>query len=297
MKKVRQSSRSYSVIEIALCGRGLRPREKAEACDFLVAYRIPGHDLVITDYKGVFRACCYTRDPQKARALRKKYQALGRRSYELRIKGLGRHDWFDKWKRDYHIRPLSSKFMIVPEWERRKFRPGFRMPVYLEPGSAFGSGYHETTRLMIRLLESLSGKIGSFLDIGCGTGILSVVAFKLGARKITGYDNDKPSALVAGKNFRNNLCANGRFFCAQLKRSGLSGQFDTVGANLLSKALLEHRERIMARVRPGGHLLVSGIALQNLPSFRRGFSGVPFRCLRTLRGRGWAAVLFQRSAV
>jgi len=298
MKKVpRSSSDSYSVIEIALCGQNLSPEEKASACDFLKACRVPEHGLVITDYKGAFRACCYMRDRRRVGTLRKKYRALGRCSYALEIKGLGRHDWFDKWKRDYHIKPLAAKFMIVPEWERRKFKPGRRMPIYLEPGSAFGSGYHETTRLMTRLLESLSGKIGSFLDIGCGTGILSVAAAKLGARKITGYDNDKPSALVAERNFRKNFCRNGCFFCAQLKRSRISGQFDTVGANLLSKTLLEHRQRIIARVRPRGYLLVSGISLQNLPSFRRGFSGAPLACRKVLRGHHWAAALYQRNVV
>jgi ribosomal protein L11 methyltransferase len=187
--------------------------------------------------------------------------------------------------------------MIVPVWESRKFKPGSRrMPVFLEPGSAFGSGYHETTRLITRLLESLEGKIGSFLDIGCGTGILSVAAAKLGAGRITGYDNDRPSALVAGENFRRNQCEDGTFFCAQLKRSKVRGHFDTVGANLLSKALLEHRARIVARVRPGGFLLVSGIALQNFASFKRGFSGAPLRCLKVLRGHRWVAVLYKKPA-
>jgi len=146
---------------------------------------------------------------------------------------------------------------------------------------------------MTRLLESLAGKIGSFLDIGCGTGILSLVAAKLGAGKIMGYDNDRPSALVAGKNFRMNQCKNGTFFCAQLKRSKVSGHFDTVGANLLSKSLLEHRSRIIARVRPGGYLLVSGVAFRNFAAFKRGFSGLPLRCLKVLRGRRWVAVLYK----
>ena len=184
--------------------------------------------------------------------------------------------------------------MIVPVWEKRKFKQGKRVPIYLEPGSAFGSGYHETTRLITRLLESLAGKIGSFLDIGCGTGILSIAAAKLGAGKITGYDNDRPSALVAGKNFRVNHCENGTFFCAQLKRSKVSGSFDTVGAKLISKALLEHRARIVARVRPGGFLLVSGISLQNFPSFKREFFGKGLKCLKILRGHRWVAVLYRK---
>lgn len=289
-----RSPDKYSVLEIALGGQDLRAKEKASARELLLSCRIPERSLVFSDYKGAFRVSCYTRSGKKVREVKKKYKGLEGPAYTLKIKKLGRHDWFDKWKRDYHIRPLGAKFMIVPFWERRKFTPGRRIPVILEPGSAFGSGYHETTRLMTRILELLAGKIGSFLDIGCGTGILSVVASKLGSGKITGYDNDRPSALVARKNFRTNQCKNGTFFCAQLKRSKVSGYFDTVGANLLSKALLEHRAKIVARVRPGGSLLVSGIALQNFAAFKRGFSGVPLKCLKVLRGHRWVAVLYKK---
>lgn len=288
-------SDKYSVTEIALCGQNLRAKEKGAARELLLSCRIPERNLVSSDYKGTFRICCYTRSKKKVRQIRTKYVALKNRPFALKIKRLGRHDWFDKWKRDYHIKPLGAKFMIVPLWEKQKLKPGRRIPVFLEPGSAFGSGYHETTRLMIRLLESLRGKIGSFLDIGCGTGILSVAAAKLGSGRITGYDNDKPSALVAARNFKTNQCGGGTFFCDQLKRSRVSGTFDTVGANLLSKTLLEYLAQIIARVRPGGYLLVSGISRQNFPSFKRGFFGGSLKCLKILRGHRWVAVLFKKS--
>ena len=296
MKKTITPSGKYSVIEIALCGQDLQAKEKASARGLLLGCRIPERDLVFSDYKSAFRVSCYTRSAKKVCEIKRKYKTWDFRCpLTLRVKRLGRHDWFDKWKRDYHLKPLGTKFMIVPVWERHKFKPdGRRVPIFLEPGSAFGSGYHETTRLITRLLESLAGKIGSFLDIGCGTGILSVAAAKLGAAKITGYDNDKPSVLVAKENFRRNQCENGTFFYAQLKRSKVSGHFDTVGANLLSRTLLEHRKRIIARVRPGGHLLVSGIAIQNFPVFKRGFSGTSLKCLKILRGRRWIAVLYKK---
>ena len=296
MKKALLLSDPYSVTEIAFCGRHLRPREKELARKLLLSCRIPEPHLVLSDYKGAFRVSCYTRSNPKVHEIQKKYKA-GDFPFILKVKRLGRRDWFDKWKRDYHIGPLGAKFMIVPFWEKHKFKHGARrVPIYLEPGSAFGSGYHETTRLMVRLLESLEGKIGSFLDIGCGTGILSVAVSKLGAGKITGYDNDKPSALVAQENFRANQCENGTFFCAQLKRSKVFGHFDTVGANLISKVLLEYREKIIARVRPGGHLIVSGISLRNFPAFKREFSCAPLKILKILRGRSWAAVLYKKAS-
>jgi ribosomal protein L11 methyltransferase len=143
-------------------------------------------------------------------------------------------------------------------------------------------------------MESLSETKKGFLDIGTGTGILSVIASKLGIPKVVGFDNDRPSALVAGKNFRVNGCEGGTFFCAQLKSLKLTERFEMVGANLLSKTLLEHRARILSRVSPGGSLLISGVSLQNFPAFRRGFDGPGVRCLKILRGRRWIAALYKK---
>jgi ribosomal protein L11 methyltransferase len=294
MKNVSPAVCQYSLIEIALAGEGLRAKEKEAARALLLHCRIPEKSLVTSDYKGAFSLACYTRSAKKVREVRRRYRAAGKPAFALKIKTLRKRDWFDKWKRDYHMKPLGARFMIVPAWERTQFKPQRRIPIFLEPGSAFGSGYHETTRLMARLLESLAGKIGSFLDIGCGTGILSVAAAKLGAEKIAGFDNDRPSSLVSVKNFQSNGCTGGAFFCAQLKSLKVAERFDAVGANLLSKTLLELRREIILRVRPGGFLLVSGIALQNFPAFKRGFSGPGLKCQKILRGHRWAAVLYRK---
>ncbi len=293
MKQITSPSEKYSVIEIALCGQDLRSADKASANALLARSGFPENKLALAEHKGAYCLSCYTRSAKKAGEIQKKYRLLKERPFRLKVKILKRRDWFDKWKRDYHIRPIGAKFMIVPAWEKSKFKPGRRVPVILEPGSAFGSGYHETTRLMTRLLESLTGKIGSFLDMGCGTGILSVVASKLGATEIVGFDNDRPSAIVAAKNFKENGCRGGTFFCAQLKSLKTRGRFDTVGANLLSRTLLEYRDRIVSRVKPGGFLLVSGIALQNFQAFKRGFSGAGLVCLKILRGYRWVGVLYR----
>lgn len=294
MKKVSPAACPYSVIEITLAGEGLRAKEKEAARALLTHCRIPEKSLVTSDYKGAFSLACYTRSTKKVREVRRRYRGARKPAFALKVKTLRKRDWFDKWKRDYHMKPLGARFMIVPAWEKRKFKPQRRIPIFLEPGSAFGSGYHETTRLMTRLLEALEGKIGSFLDIGCGTGILSVAAAKLGAEKITGFDNDRPSALVSAKNFQANGGAGGAFFWAQLKGLRARERFDSVGANLLSKTLLELRREIILRVRPGGFLLVSGIALQNFQAFKQGFSGPELRCVKILRGHRWAAVLYKK---
>ncbi|MFH1800969.1 MAG: hypothetical protein ABH891_09035 [Candidatus Omnitrophota bacterium] len=127
MKKTTTPFRKHSMIEITLCGHGLRAQEKTSARELFLNCRVPERDLVFSDYKDVFRVSCYTRSVKKVREIRKKYKAwsspAGRsfikhkersRSFVLKIKKLERHDWFDKWKRDYHIKPLSTKYVIVP---------------------------------------------------------------------------------------------------------------------------------------------------------------------------------------
>lgn len=294
MKKSSASFDKYSLIEIALSGQGLRPTEKELSRSLLRGCGFAENVWACSEFKGAYSLNCYTRSEKKAAQVRKRYQALAAKPFALKVKSLRKRDWFDKWKRDYHLKPLAAKFMIVPIWEKHKFKKGRRKPVYLEPGSAFGSGYHETTRLMTRFLETLPRKPWSFLDVGCGTGILSVVAAKLGADKIVGFDNDRPSALVAAKNFRLNECKGGTFFCAQLKSLKVKDTFDVVGANLLSRVLLELRKELLARIRPGGHLFVSGIATQNFPSFRKGFAMAGLKCVKILRGRRWVAVHYRR---
>lgn len=295
MTPVRSRFGKYSCYEIALNGRGLSRAEKGSAERFFLGCGVPAAELVITDYRGVFRACYYTKTARRAGRIRRFFRAARLKGLRLRVKTLGRHDWFDKWKREYRVRTLGTKFMIVPAWEKKPFKKTRRLPVFLDPGSAFGSGYHETTRLMVRLLESYARRAKNFLDIGTGTGILAVVASKLGAGRAVGFDNDKQSATVARKNFLMNGCRGGDFFCAHLKTLKLKERFAVVGANLLSKTLIDHQRRIKKKVASGGYLIVSGIAKENLASFRAGFFTEGFKCLKVLRGRKWVALVYKRS--
>lgn len=294
MTPVLSRGEKYSCYEIALSGRDLSRADKEAVAGFFRACGVPPAELACTDYRGAFRGCYYTRVFRKVTQIRKRFRSFSGRRVALRVKTLGRHDWFDKWKREYHLRSLGTRFMIVPVWENKKFKNTRRLPIFLDPGSAFGSGYHETTRLMVRLLEAVPWGRDSFLDIGTGTGILSIAACKLGARRVAAFDYDRPSVTVARKNFEMNGCRSGDFFGANLKTLKLKKRFAAVGANLLSKTLIDNQKAIKGCVRPGGHLIVSGIAKKNLPSFRKSFSPDRLKCLKVLRGRQWVALAYKR---
>ncbi len=208
-------------------------------------------------------------------------------------------EWAEKWKEDYKIQPLGKTLVIVPAWRINEFNPAEflkRIPVWIDPLSAFGSGEHETTRLVVRLIENLRNRFVSFLDVGAGTGILSIAAAHCGARKVTGFDNDKPSAECAQFNFHQNniLGTEASFFCAELAQFKPRLKFDLVCANINSHILENYRKQIVAAAKKGGWVLVSGILHQTYDSFREAFDGKNLRCLKVLRGRRWVAVLFRK---
>lgn len=295
MNRSRIPFEKYQYHEVALSGKHLASEQKKKAQDIFSQCGIPFQKLALTDYKNHFQICYYTRSDSETRRLQKCFQKYRIKGVRLKIRILYRHDWFDKWKRDYHMRPLGKKFMIVPVWEKEKFNDPGRIPIYLEPGSAFGSGYHETTRLMARLLEWRKGSVTEFLDVGTGTGILSVVAAKQGASRVVAFDNDKPSVMAARHNFELNGCAGGKFFVANLTRLKLQKRFNLVGANLISKVLVKCRSKILSTVKPGGILLVCGIMKENLSDFRNGFRGPELKCLKMMRGRKWCALAFRKA--
>ncbi|MCM8775242.1 MAG: 50S ribosomal protein L11 methyltransferase, partial [Candidatus Omnitrophica bacterium] len=148
----------------------------------------------------------------------------------------------------------------------------------------------------VRLMEKCRGKFESFLDVGIGTGILAITASKLGARRIFGIDHDKGSIKVAKENLVRNGIRNAcvRYGDITATRLPFMRRFDLVAANLLSRTLIDSRSRIVLRVKKKGYLIVSGIARRNLKDFLRDFKLPVLRCIKTLRGRSWAACLYRR---
>jgi len=174
----------------------------------------------------------------------------------------------DAWKAHYHPLDVSTRLVVVPLWERDKFvvtKP--RIPLYLDPGMAFGTGTHETTMLCARLLETFVRPDESrVLDVGTGSGILSIAAAKLGAARVVGVDLDEVAVQVARANAQENdlgaLLDDGRLqFIASDLLAKVSSQlrFDIVVANLLAGLVIRVAPAARAVLTQGGCLIASGL--------------------------------------
>ncbi len=175
---------------------------------------------------------------------------------EIRHAVVPEQDWNRDWKAGFKPLDVGRRFTILPPWENAA--PG-RTNLIIDPGMAFGTGHHETTRSCLMLIEKFAdprpGK--RFLDLGTGTGLLAIAAVKLGYEHVVAADND-PEAIEATER---NLALNGiRNIQVHLGTiSSINGPFDLIAANIISGVLVSIASDIAARLAPAGAVILSGI--------------------------------------
>jgi ribosomal protein L11 methyltransferase len=176
-------------------------------------------------------------------------------------------DWAEAWKQHYHPIAIGRRLMIVPAWLENP-QPG-RLPIRIDPGMAFGTGTHPTTQLCLEIVEeSLGASPGgslSVIDLGCGSGILSIAALKLGARRVLGVDIEAEALDAARQNSALNGVASslelGQGSLAEIRRGDFGQQAaQLVLANILAPILIRLLdEGLGALLEPGAQLVLSGI--------------------------------------
>jgi len=170
-------------------------------------------------------------------------------------------DWVEAWREGLVPIVISAELVVRPSSAAHELRPG-QSELVIDPGQAFGTGSHESTRLALELLAALprSLRVGaSVLDIGTGSGVLALAALRLGAASVVGFDVDPVAVAVARENALRNGLAGRVCFFAGILDALVSRRFDLVLANLLKRELLPLLPAIAGRVRPGTHVLISGL--------------------------------------
>ncbi|GAB4233871.1 MAG: 50S ribosomal protein L11 methyltransferase [Deltaproteobacteria bacterium] len=203
--------------------------------------------------------------------------------------------WSEKWKEHFHARKVGRRIVIKPSWETVSAEEG-EVVLTIDPGQAFGTGTHETTRMCLRMIEDVFDEPTpprNVLDVGTGTGILGIAAARLGAGRVLGVDTDPVSVEVAGKNATENGVAD-RFRAETTPLSAIQGTYDLVLGNLIAEILIDLAADLTRRTAPGGHLVLSGILAEKggwvAGEFeRRNVSLVA----KTVDGQ-WAALLLRR---
>lgn len=221
-------------------------------------------------------------------------------------------EWSDLFAEDWnaifmsHWRPfrLGRRVWIVPSWERDRFTaervgPGASpLVLHLDPGMAFGTGQHETTQLCTEGLEQYLDEghtLQRLLDVGTGTGILALVALRLGARFCRGTDIDPVAVRAAVDNARDNDV--GAVFAADADGPDRDGPvYDGVVANILAGTLIELREQVVGAVSPGGRLWLSGILAEQAPAVIEAYRSEGLTHLRTAHKGEWVRIDFERPA-
>jgi ribosomal protein L11 methyltransferase len=209
-------------------------------------------------------------------------------SAEIEVQDIADRDWNSEWKKHFKPFKLGNNVIIKPSWEEYSQKEG-EIIIEIDPGAAFGTGIHETTSLCI---EQLEGKIDSeskVLDIGTGTGILAILASKLGAKNVLGIDIDDDSVRIAKENVEVNKCFN-----VDIKKGNLLNKIDykadIVVANITADIIIKMISHMASVLKNGGIFISSGILATRADNVRKALVENKFEIVETLIKGEWAGI-------
>jgi len=201
-------------------------------------------------------------------------------------------NWVEVWRRYFHWTTVSPTLAVGPPWETPPDVPNL---IRIDPGESFGTGTHATTQLSLGLLEAVlaAGGAPSVLDVGCGTGVLCIAARLLGAGEILGIEIDEAAPDECAKNA---LLNETPFRASLVPLAEIEGAWDVVVANILPHILVPMASELVARVAPGGTLILSGVPARDETFVERFFAaaGVSLRRVGEETEDGWWGGRFER---
>jgi ribosomal protein L11 methyltransferase len=235
---------------------------------------------------------------EKRRLLEEAAWHLGRLRHvePLQTRVIAEEDWANAWKRFFFPHRVGKRLVIVPSWRRRARGPD-DLVIRLDPGMAFGTGLHPTTRMCLALLEDLVKPGDHVLDFGCGSVILSIAAARLGAERIEAMDVDAIAVEVAQENARRNKVARKIRIRKGTVEPGVPVQgapFDVVAANISAFVLKNAVQGLATATKPGCPAILSGILVSGAADVQATYEAAGWRHEETRVEGDWVAMVVRR---
>jgi len=236
------------------------------------------------------------------RRLREGLQALAANGIDvgpaqIQVKKVPARDWSESWKRHFKPLDLGPRLLVKPTWSRRVPKKSQAL-VILDPGLSFGTGQHATTRFCLEQLVALrdpAASSQSMLDVGTGSGILAIAAVKLGYQPVNAFDFDPDCVRVANENTE----LNGVAAVLTVTHDDITQvpkkpkqRYSVVCANLIYDLLIAERDRLLARVAPGGSLVLAGILETQFTLVRKTFEAAGWKLVAATTDKEWRSGTF-----
>ncbi|AGN37167.1 50S ribosomal protein L11 methyltransferase [Bacillus paralicheniformis] len=217
---------------------------------------------------------------------------LGRN--KITISEVNEEEWATAWKKYYHPVKISEKFTIVPTWEEYTPVHTDELIIEMDPGMAFGTGTHPTTVLCIQALERYVKEGDSVVDVGTGTGILSIASAMLRAKQVEGYDLDPVAVESARLNSKLNKVSDHIEIKQNNLLDGVEGEKDVIVANILAEVILRFTDQAYSLLKDGGYFITSGIIQQKKQEVKDALVKEGFTIVEVLSMEDWVSIIAEK---
>lgn len=210
------------------------------------------------------------------------------------VSEVNEEEWATAWKKYYHPVKISERFTVVPTWEEYTPVSSDELIIELDPGMAFGTGTHPTTVMSIQGLERFVKKDDVVIDVGTGSGVLSIASAMLGAKKVTALDLDEVAVESAKMNIKLNKVHSVVHVFQNNLLEGIQVKADVIVANILAEVIVRFTDAAAQCLKPGGYFITAGIIQQKKDEVKESIESAGFQIEETVQLEDWISFIAKR---